>query len=45
MEYIRVIKRLKDTGMPLKEIKRYADLWYEGNGIISDRLELLRAYT
>lgn len=44
MEYIRFIKRLKDRGMPLKEIKRYADLRYEGNGTISDRLELLRAY-
>lgn len=44
MEYIRFIKRLKDTGMPLKEIKRYADLRYEGNRTISDRLELLRAY-
>ncbi len=35
------IKRLKDTGMPIKEIKRYAKLRSEGDKTLGDRLEML----
>lgn len=39
--WISFIKRLKDTGMPIKEIKRYAQLRAEGNPTLQARLEML----
>lgn len=39
--WISFIKRLKDTGMPIKEIKRYAQLRAEGNPTLQARLEIL----
>lgn len=39
--WIAFIKRLKDTGMPLKEIQRYAILRAAGDSTIDERLELL----
>lgn len=30
LEWVRFIERLKTSGMPLKEIKRYIDLYLEG---------------
>ncbi|BAN74350.1 MULTISPECIES: MerR family transcriptional regulator [Lacticaseibacillus] len=39
--WIAFIKRLKATGMPIKEIKTYARLRYQGNSTIDERLELL----
>lgn len=39
--WIDFIKRLKDTGMPIKEIARYARLRAEGNSTLSDRMEML----
>ena len=36
-----MIKRLKDMGMKLSEIKRYSDLRYEGNGTIKERIKIL----
>ena len=39
--WISFIKRLKDTGMPIKEIKRYAQLRAEGNPTLQSRLEML----
>ena len=39
--WISFIKRLKDTGMPIKEIKRYAHLRAGGNPTLEARLEML----
>ena len=39
--WIAFIKRLKATGMPIKEIKTYARLRYQGNSTIDERLQLL----
>nr|WP_129045678.1 MerR family transcriptional regulator [Companilactobacillus metriopterae] len=39
--WIEFIKRLKLTGMSIKNIKKYANLRYEGNETIPQRLELL----
>ena len=39
--WISFIVRLKDTGMPIKEIKRYAQLRTEGNSTLQARLEML----
>ena len=34
-----MLKRLKDMGMKLSEIKKYSDLRYEGNG--TERMKIL----
>lgn len=39
--WIAFIKRLKATCMPIKEIKTYARLRYQGNSTIDERLQLL----
>ena len=39
--WIAFIKRLKATGMPIKEIKTYARLRYQGNSTIDELQELL----
>jgi len=39
--WIQFIKRLKDTGMPIKAIQKYAKLRAEGNSTISKRMEML----
>ena len=41
IEWIKMLKRLKDMGMKLSEIKRYSDLRYEGNGTIKERIKIL----
>lgn len=41
MQWIKFIKRLKDTGMSIKNIKTYADLRYLGEETVSQRLEIL----
>jgi DNA-binding transcriptional MerR regulator len=42
--WIEFIKRLKDTGMPLTEIKRYADLREKGSSTLKERYLLLRRH-
>ena len=39
--WIEFIKRLKDTGMPIKEIRHYAKLRAAGNPTLSERMEML----
>ena len=39
--WIAFIKRLKATGMPIKEIKKYAALWAKGDATLSERMEML----
>ena len=39
--WIEFIKRLKDTGMPIKEIQRYAKLRAAGNITLHERMEML----
>ena len=41
IEWIKMLKRLKDMGMKLSEIKKYSDLRYEGNGTIKERIKIL----
>lgn len=41
VEWVRFIQRLKDTGMLLKDIRRYSDLRYQGEGTRQERMELL----
>jgi len=39
--WVGFIKRLKDTGMPIKEIKRYAELRSKGDTTLKPRMEML----
>ncbi len=45
MEWIKFIKRLKDTGMPLETISAYADLRCEGQSTSGHRMQLLEEHT
>ena len=44
IEWIKFIKRLKDTGMLLKDIKEYSRLRYEGNATMPERLKMLERH-
>ncbi len=41
LKWIAFIKRLKDTGMPIKEIRRYAKLRAAGDPTLFERMEML----
>ena len=41
LTWIEFIKRLKDTGMPIKEIRHYAELRAAGDPTLSERMEML----
>lgn len=41
IEWVKFIKRLKDTGMLLRDIKRYSDLRYEGDATVEERMKIL----
>lgn len=42
--WIKFIQRLKDTGMLLKNIEKYAQLRYEGNATMPERLSMLQEH-
>ena len=44
IEWIKFLRRLKETGMPLREIRRYSQLRYAGDATMPERLEMLRAH-
>ncbi len=44
LAWIEFVKRLKDTGMPLAEIKRYADLREKGRSTVQERYRLLKQH-
>jgi len=44
LNWILFIKRLKETGMPIKEIKEYAFLRYQGDSTMSQRLHMLEQH-
>lgn len=41
IEWVKFIKRLKDTGMLLRDIRHYSDLRYQGDETMRERMELL----
>lgn len=41
LAWVEFIKRLKETGMPVKEIRLYADLRAAGDATLQARLEML----
>jgi DNA-binding transcriptional MerR regulator len=42
--WIKLITKLRTTGMPIREVRRYAELVRAGDGNEDERLELLRAH-
>jgi DNA-binding transcriptional MerR regulator len=42
--WIELITKLRATGMPIREVRRYAELVRAGEGNESERLELLRSH-
>ena len=44
LEWIQLITRLRGTGMPIRDVRRYADLVRRGPGNEAERLDLLRAH-
>jgi DNA-binding transcriptional MerR regulator len=42
--WIELITKLRATGMPIREVRRYADLVRAGDGNEDERLALLRAH-
>ncbi len=44
IEWIKFIRRLKETGMGLKDIRRYSELRYLGQETMPERLEMLQAH-
>lgn len=41
LEWIRFIERLKKSGMPIKEIKQYIDLYLQGDSTIEERRQIV----
>lgn len=44
LRWIELLNRLRATGMPIRDVRRYADLVRAGGGTEAERLELLRAH-
>jgi DNA-binding transcriptional MerR regulator len=44
LRWIQLITRLRATGMPIRDVRRYTDLVRRGDGNEQDRLDLLRAH-
>jgi DNA-binding transcriptional MerR regulator len=44
LEWVRLITKLRSTGMPIRDVRRYADLVRAGDGNEAERLDLLRAH-
>lgn len=44
IRWIEFIKRLKETGMPIREIRKYADLRYQGDATMQERLFMLQEH-
>jgi len=44
LAWVQFIQRLKETGMHLKDIQQYADLRYQGDSSLKERLEILHKH-
>jgi len=44
LEWIEFLKRLRATGMPIRDIHRYTELIHQGEQTASERLQLLRQH-
>lgn len=41
LNWLRFVRCLRDTGMPIKEMKHFVELMEEGDHTVPDRLEIL----
>ena len=44
IEWIKFIRRLKETGMLIKDIQHYSELWYVGSITMPERLQILQLH-
>lgn len=44
LDWVEFIKRLRATGMPIRDIQRYAELILQGEQSVPDRLRLLKEH-
>jgi DNA-binding transcriptional MerR regulator len=44
LTWIEMITRLRSTGMPIRDVRRYADLVRAGSGNEAERLDLLKGH-
>ncbi len=44
LTWIELLTRLRSTGMPIRDVRRYAELVRAGDGNEAERLDLLRAH-
>ena len=44
IDWIHLITKLRSTGMPIRDVRRYAELVRAGQGNEEERLDLLRAH-
>ena len=44
IEWIKFLQKLKNTGMSLRDIKKYSDLRYDGDYTIAERLDILEKH-
>jgi len=44
LDWVRLITKLRSTGLPIRDVRRYADLVRAGDGNEAERLALLRAH-
>lgn len=44
LEWIRFIQRLRETGMPVRDMRRYSDLRAAGDATLGERMEMLAAH-
>lgn len=44
LAWMQFVRRLKDTGMPVKQIVRYSDLRREGDSTTEERLRMLEEH-
>jgi DNA-binding transcriptional MerR regulator len=44
LEWIELITKLRATGMPIRDVRRYAEMVRAGDGNEQERLDLLRAH-
>lgn len=44
LRWIELLNRLRGTGMPIRDVRRYAELVRAGDGNEQERLDLLRAH-
>lgn len=44
IEWLGILKCLRDTGMPIEQMCRFAELARSGDGTIAERIELLETH-